>query len=59
MFLRMKFMDGSPVPEEYERAVQQMISDACDADEMVDIDELERAQNQGGQHEDPVRRQGT
>lgn len=59
MQLTVKFMDGSPVPQDYERAVQQMIYDACDAEEMFETDELERAQNQRGQHEDPVRRQGT
>lgn len=47
MHLTVKFMDGSPVPEEYQRTVQQMISDACDAEEIFDLDELEGAQNQG------------
>jgi hypothetical protein len=41
MYLKVKFMDGSPVPQDYERAVQQMISDACDAEEMFGLDELE------------------
>ena len=44
MYLRVKFTDGSPVPQDYERAVQQMISDACDAEERLEIDELEREQ---------------
>ena len=37
-----KFIDGTPIPEGYQKAVTKLMSDACDAEEEFDIDELER-----------------
>lgn len=37
-----KFIDGTPVPPGYQAAVTQALNDCCDAEEMFDIDELER-----------------
>ena len=37
-----KFIDGSPVSEEYERAVASLVSGACDAQDHFSEDELER-----------------
>jgi len=42
-----KFIDGTPVPEEYQKKVTEALNDACEAEEEFDIDELERhAENQ-------------
>lgn len=37
----LKFLDGSPVSEDYQRAVATLVSDACDAEDLVPLDELE------------------
>jgi len=40
----MKFLDGSPVPPEYEQAVSRLVSDACDAEETLGIETLDTPQ---------------
>lgn len=37
----MKFLDGTPVSQEYQDSVSNLISKAVDAENKVDIDELE------------------
>jgi hypothetical protein len=37
-----RFIDGIPVPPGYEAAVTKALNDCCDAEEMFDLDELER-----------------
>ena len=37
-----KFIDGTPVPAGYQEAITQALNDCCDAEEMFDIDDLER-----------------
>jgi hypothetical protein len=37
-----KFIDGTPVTEEYKAALKKMMNDACDAEDEFDLDELER-----------------
>ena len=37
-----RFIDGTPIPEGYQQAVTKLMNDACDAEEMFDLDELER-----------------
>lgn len=38
-----KFLDGSPVPPEYQAAVTAMIENACEAQDRLTLDELEAA----------------
>jgi len=37
-----KFIDGTPVPEEYQKKVTSLLNQAIEAEEKFDIDELER-----------------
>lgn len=39
----LKFMDGTPVPEEYQRAIAKLVDEAAEAEERIPIDELEQA----------------
>lgn len=32
---KMKFMDGTPVPEDYEKAVSSIVTQACDAQDVL------------------------
>ncbi len=35
------FIDGTPVPDGYRQKIAAMVSDACDAEELLGIDALE------------------
>lgn len=37
-----RFLDGTPVDPAYQKAVASLISGACQAEEMLDLDELEQ-----------------
>jgi hypothetical protein len=37
----LKFIDGTPVPKSYTEELNKMISDACIAEELFELDELE------------------
>ena len=37
-----RFIDGTTVPLGYEATVTKVLNDCCDAEEMFDLDELER-----------------
>ena len=37
----MKFIDGTPVSKEYIETITKMISDACMAEELFELEELE------------------
>ena len=37
----MRFLDGSPVPDDYARAVAGLVRDATEAEELCGLDELE------------------
>ena len=39
--LTMKFIDGTPVPDEYCRWISAVVSEACDAEERVGIVDLD------------------
>jgi len=39
--IEMKFIDGTPVPDEYRKKINQLVEDACKAEESVSLDELE------------------
>jgi len=37
-----KFIDGTPVTEEYKTVLKKMMDDACDAEDEFSLDELEQ-----------------
>lgn len=42
MSVIMKFLDGSPVSQDYLDKLQVLLDDACQAEELYNVDELER-----------------